>query len=418
MRKSLLTLFTCCLFSSSLFGQTGDVEFSEKQESTDMEALRAWLRDKRMVSVKEIGGDLSLSGEVRTEFQYTNERKNDIQQRGGSNSPSNKPPQAWDIEVNLMLDYRTDRTWAAIKLEFDNDMGLRGGTVSKIKLEKAYLGGRIVPGDTFIMDAEIGRRYLINVFDSKIEFASLYDGVLLRFNKAFVEIGDFYYHIGALLVDDKTNHYAYVMELGALRIANVGLNLKYSLIDWHKHFTNPQKNLRYKFLVSQFVASYQCTPAWIGKRLIKLYSAALCNHLAGGVSVTAGERANWGWYSGVSIGMVRKQGDWAVDANYQWVQAQAIPDYDVSGIGHGNAAGVGLYTTNVDGEGGATTISTAVGNCNYKGFEIDALYAFTDNLTVQNNLKISHTLKIFRDSDGASPNITYKQFELEFIYAF
>ncbi len=418
MRKFFSPLFSLCFLFSPLLANTGDVQFSEKQEASDMEALRAWLRDKRMVSMKEIGGDLSLSGEVRTEFQYINERKNDIQQRGGKSSPSNKSPQAWDVEVNIMLDYRTDRTWAAIKLEFDNDMGLRSGTTNKIKLEKAYLGGRIVPGDTFIMDAEIGRRYLFNVFDSKLEFSSLYDGILVRFNKAFVEIGDFYCHTGILLVDDHTNHYAYVTEIGALRVANVGLNLKYSLIDWHKHYHNELKNLRYKFLVSQLLASYQFTPNWIGKRLIKFYSAALCNHLASGEEVTAGQKANWGWYSGVSIGMVRKQGDWAIDANYQWVQAQAVPEYDVSGIGRGNSAGIGLYTMNVDGSGLPTTISSAVGNCNYQGFEIEVLYAFTGNLTVQNNFKMSHTLDIFRQGTAHSPKITYKQFELEFIYAF
>ncbi len=103
---------------------------------------------------------------------------------------------AWDVEVNLMLDYRTERTWAAIKIEFDNDMGIRSGTTRNVKLEKAYLGGRILPGDTFIIDAEIGRRFLFNVYDSKVEFSSLYDGVLFRFNKAFDDLGDYYFNGG------------------------------------------------------------------------------------------------------------------------------------------------------------------------------------------------------------------------------
>ena len=411
LKLTRLLLFSSFILNRALFSQTpaatpsaanpvaaGDVQFDQKtdKDNDDMEALRRWIRDKRMVTVKEIGGDLSLSGEVRTEFQDTNETKNGIRQRG-KNAATTKPQYAWDVEVNIMIDYRTDRTWAAIKLE------------------KAYLGGRIVAGDTFTFDGEIGRRFLYNVFDSRIEFASLFDGVLFRMSKAFPSVGDFYLNGGAFLIDDKVNHYGYIAEMGALRIGNVGLNMKYSIVDWYKPYANRLNDLRYKYLVSQFLTSYQFYPEWIGKRLIKFYAAGLRNHLADGVEQTNHERQNWGWYAGVSIGLVKKQGDWALDANYQWVQAQAIPEFDVSGIGRGNAEGIGLYTNNADGNpaSGATTRETAVGNCNYKGFEIEALYAFTDNLTLLQNFKFSNTL-----NKNIGPNLRYKQYEAEFIYAF
>lgn len=420
MRYLTRFLFIALLLSLPLFAQEeiaqGDVQFDEKRdpEADDMEALRRWIRDKRLVTVKEIGGDLSLSGEVRTEFQDTTEVRNGIRQRG-QGGVLDKPQYAWDIEVNIMIDYRTDRTWAAIKVEFDNDMGQRSGTINKIRLEKGYLGGRIVAGDTLTIDAELGRRFLFNVFDSKVEFGSIFDGVLFRFNKAWPSIGDFYFNPGALLVDDKVNHYAYVAELGGLRIANIGLNLKYSIIDWFKPYANRLNDLRYKYLVSQFLTSYQFYPEWIGKKLIKFYGAGLTNHLAAGVEQTNGERENWAWYAGISIGLVKKQYDWAVDFNYQWVQAQAVPDFDSSGIGRGNGAGVGFYTIAGDGDPtkGATTHLTAVGGTNFKGFELEALYAFTDNLTVQQSFKYSTTL-----NKNIGPNLRYKQYELEFIYAF
>jgi hypothetical protein len=394
----------------------GDVQFDSKRDPDvdDMEALRRWIRDKRMVSVKEIGGDLSLSGEVRTEFQDTTETRNGIRQRG-QGGVLDRPQYAWDVEVNIMIDYRTDRTWAAIKLEFDDDMGQRSGTIDRIKLEKAYLGGRLVPGDTFTMDAELGRRFLYNVYDSKLEFASLFDGVLFRFNKAWPAIGDFYINPGVLLVDDKTNHYAYVAELGGLRIANVGLNLKYSIIDWHKPYANELNNLRYNYLVSQFLFNYLCYPDWIGKKLIKVYAAGLTNHLASGVVQTNFEKQNWGWYAGLSIGLVKKQYDWAIDVNYQWCQAQAVPDFDSSGIGRGNGAGIGFYTLagNGDPAKGATTNLTAVGGTNFQGFELESLYAFTDNLTVQQSFKYTNTL-----NKSIGPDLKYRQYEVEFIYAF
>lgn len=422
MQKFTRFLVGALLLSSPLLAQhiapkhiaQGDVAPLESPEADDMEALRRWIRDKRLVTVKEIGGDLALSGQVRAELQDTSEVNNGIRQRGKGGA-FDKPQYAWDLEVNIMIDYRTDRTWAAIKLEFDDDMGQRSGIFDNIRLEKAYLGGRILPGDTLTIDAEIGRRFLIDVFESKIEFGSVFDGVLFRFNKAWPSVGDFYFNPGALLVDDKTSHYAYVAELGALRIANVGLNLKYSIIDWYKPYANELNNLRYKYLVSQFVASYQCYPEWIGKKLIKLYGAGLCNHLAGGIPLTNGKRENWGWYAGVSIGLIKKQYDWALDVNYQWVQAQSIPEFDTSGIGRGNAAGVGLYTLNRNGDpkSGATTSETAVGGTNYKGFEIEAMYAFTDNLSILQNLKYTTTL-----DKSIGPNIIYKQYEIEFIYAF
>lgn len=436
------------LFSTPTFSQTPDVEFDAKSDpdAKDMDALRRWLRDKRFVTMKEIGGDLSLSGEVRTEFQATNERSNGIQQRDNPNLAPNFPKAkamyAWDVEVNLMLDYRTDRTWAAIKIELDEDMGIRSGTTNKIRLEKAYLGGRILPGDTFIIDAELGRRNLFNVFDSKVEFSSLFDGVLFRFNKAFDDLGDYYFNAGGFLVDDITNHYGYVAEMGALGIGNTGMNMKYSLINWYRPggedeegntaYETALTNQRYRFLVSQLLAYYQFYPEWIGKRLVKFYAAGLMNHLAIGSKIvgrhpsgmqgvviptqiipTGGEKANIAWYAGVSIGLVKKQGDWAIDANYQWVQAQAYPEFDNLGIGRGNAAGIGLYTLNADGGGGATTQATAVGNTNFKGFEIEGLYAITDNLVVQQNFKYSNTL-----NTNIGPNEKFRQYEIEFIYAF
>jgi hypothetical protein len=398
--------------------QSADVQFNDKREESDMEALRRWLQDKRFVSLKEIGGDLSISGEVRTEAQFFNEKSQAqgtsgyIKQRG-ENSATGRPSLAWDVEFNLMMDYRTDRTWAAIKVEFDNDMGIRSGTVSKVRLEKAYLGGRLIAGDTFTWDAEIGRRNLFNVFDSRIEFSALFDGLLTRFGKAFDQIGDFYLNAGAFLVNDNFNHYGEVMELGALRVANVGLNLKYSIINWYKPLPATEVPQRWRFLVNQFLASYQFYPEWIGKRLIKFYGAGLINPLAQDVVQTGMTKQNIGWYAGLSIGLVKKAGDFAIDANYQWVQAQAVPDVDAAGIGRGNAAGVGFYTMSSNGSGVATTQQNAVGNGNYKGFEVDILYALTNNITIEQNFKFSNTL-----DTKIGPKLDYKQWELEFIYAF
>lgn len=405
----------------SLHAQTADVDYAEKRDESDMDALRRWLNDKRLITVRELGGDLSLSGDVRTELQATSEIKNNTQQRG-TGTAYRLPMYAWDSDVSIVLDYRTDYTWASIKLRYDNDMGVRSGSVNKFKIQKAYLGGRIIAGDTFTWDAEIGRRGLSNIFDSKIEFGALFDGINFRFGKAFESIGDFYFNGGPFLISDKSNHYGVVGELGMLRIANIGLNAKYSVIDWKKHFAEPIKNDRYNFVVQQFSMFYLATPQWLGKRVFKIYGAGLNNMVADDLvlldpatnhSKNFGKQ-NWGWYAGVSIGTVRRTGDWAIDVNYQWAQAQTVPDYDFMGIGRGNSDGVGLYNIKVDGDGkDPTNTDTATGPCNYYGFEIDLLYAFTDNITIEENFKWSRTL-----NKSIGPNLKYQQFEVEFIYAF
>ncbi|MBI3508289.1 MAG: hypothetical protein HY069_01450 [Chlamydiia bacterium] len=440
LRSSLLA---CMLLTGALIAQTApqkpelaqSADLAKSDETNDMEALRRWLRDKRMISIKELGGDLSLSAEVRTEFQAINETSQaqgggpTIRQRGNGaplpNKASNpKSMYAWDVELNLMLDYRTDRSWAAARLEFDNDMGQQTGTFNKIRLEKAYLGGRLIAGDTFTMDSELGRRFLFDVYDSKIEFSSVFDGFLIRLSKAFEEIGDYYMLPGVFLINDITNHYGWAIEIGGLKVAHTGLNLKYSLIDWYRPGgVNISGNtatqtaalqLRYKYLISQLQAQYLMYPQWLGNRLIKMYAAALTNHLASGLPITRGERESWGGYAGVSIGVTKKKGDWSLDVNYQIVQAQAVPEFDANGIGRGNALGLGFYTQYNDGSGVINTSPTQpVGATNFQGFALNSLYAVTDNLTVQQSYQMSWTL-----NQNIGPNLNYKQYELELIYAF
>ena len=72
MNKRFSLALLAAAFSFSAFAAP-DVDYAEKKDDNDMDALRRWLNDKRLITVKELGGDLSLSGDVRTELQATNE---------------------------------------------------------------------------------------------------------------------------------------------------------------------------------------------------------------------------------------------------------------------------------------------------------------------------------------------------------
>lgn len=414
-------IFTlCCSTASLLIASTlsaSTIEDSDDIDQKDINALREWINYKRQVTVKELGGALSLAGEVRTELQSTAETVNGVRQRGHGAPPLNDgkpfPTNGFDVEVNIMLDYRTEKSWSAIKLEFDNEAGIFSGTLNRIKLEKAYWGVRLVDTDQITFDIELGRRRLSTIVDSKLEFNSFFDGAWFKYDESFASIGDFYLHAGAFLINENNNQFGYVGEIGMMNVGGTGFYTKYSLIDWDtKDFSKQIKKERFDFVVSQLLFGYRWFPTYLQKIVI-LYAAGLYNHAAHKLAISDHKKANWGAYVGVSIGELKKKGDWAIDINYQVLAAQCVPDFDVQGIGLGNAANTGFYTVGSKGEGGANTRKTAGGNVNYRGFQVTFDWLLTNQLDLQQSWQQSITL-----DDSIGPFRRYKQYEMEFIYGF
>lgn len=424
--------------TSSLTAQTDPTEeavlFEDTRRDPDMEALRKWIREKRLITLKETSGQLSLSGDVRTDFSTINEKKDGIRQRG-NNSATGRSSRPYNVAFNFLMDYRTDRTWSSVFLQYKNPMGIQDGGVDGIRLLRAFLGGRMVQGDTFTIDGELGRRSLGGVFDSKIQFNNALDGSVVRFGKAFEDIGDYYTNLAVFLVNTKRDYYAYAGEMGFLNIGNTGLFLKGSYIDWKKNNGKLPIDRQFNFRVSQAQIGYQFAPSFLEK-LVRFYAAVAYNDAADTISQvfdpevegapTESQQAqlekilkdpdakdNWAWYAGVSVGKARKQGDWAFDVNYQWVGFQAIPDFDAAGIGRGNAAAVGTYTMKDGDEIVATNICNSVGSGNYHGLDFRTLYAFSDNITLSQRIQMSGTL-----NENVGPNLHFKKLKIELIYAF
>jgi hypothetical protein len=410
--KRTVAFFLTSLLLFSAVAHADTVEAGRDLDDQDIQALRDWINTKRQVSLKEIGGDLSISGEVRTEFQTAWEERNGRRQRG-PNSETGRGAQGFDVEVNLMLDYRTERTWSSIKIEFDNDAGIFNGSWDRIALEKAYFGVRLFDGEKYNIDLEFGRRKMLTIFDSKVEFASLFDGILLRYDHAIDGVGDFYIRTGPFVVNEQVNQFGYVGEMALLNIANTGLYAKYAIIDWDtKHYEKEFINDRFRFLVNQWILGYRMVIKAINKPMLA-YSAFLYNPLARRLNVSDGKRANMAGYVGFALGQLRKQWDWALDINYQLVQAQAIPDFDCAGIGLGNSNKSGFYTktmTPIEG-GGPSTPAIAGGSTNFRGFSVTFDLLLTDKLDLQQMYQQTITL----DTD-IGPFRKFKQYELELIY--
>ncbi|MBS0604771.1 MAG: hypothetical protein JSS60_07020 [Verrucomicrobia bacterium] len=409
LRRFFYLCATCSL-TSHLHAST--IDDADDIDQKDVNAVREWINTKRQVTVRELGGALSISGEVRTEFQSTAEVRDGVKQRG-TGGATTLPTNAFDIEVNLMLDYRTENSWGSIKLEFDNDAGIISGTLNKLKLERAYWGVRAIDGDTYSFDIEAGRRRMSTIVDSKIEFNNFFDGLWFKYDQGYDPIGDLYLHAGVFIINENKNQFGYLGEIGILNVGGTGLYTKYSLTDWNtKDLHNRVDNQRYDFLVSQLLIGYKFLPSKLQK-IVQIYLAGLWNSNAHKLRITHHKRANWGGYLGVSIGEIRKKGDWAFDINYQVLAAQCIPDFDVQGIGLGNSNDSGFYTSNVRGGGTHNTRKTAGGNVNYRGFQMTLDYLLTNQLNMQQSWQQSITL-----DDSIGPFRRYKQYEIEFIYGF
>ncbi len=78
MKLHRLLLFFLPFASLIAVEGPGDVN-----DQVDYNVLRDYLDTQRKVTIKELGGRLSISGEVRTEMQATGEVKDGVRQRGG-----------------------------------------------------------------------------------------------------------------------------------------------------------------------------------------------------------------------------------------------------------------------------------------------------------------------------------------------
>jgi len=454
--KYLLPLsLICLLVANSVIAAPGgqdDNSYEQELNDRDFDALRDFLKARRTEDVLQKKSNLIVSGDCHFEWRHLNETCCGNRERGHKRFDAKGRPISrndFDVEANLYFNCLYEKSWAVVQVRYDNSAGVDdndhpciglldpdatgsncgssclkrsigcngdpegyhgSGVCDKVCLKKAYFGYNFLENDCARVDIELGRRgNLYSVLESNVQFLSRFDGVYLKYDQAFEEVADWYLHSLAFVIDERVNHFGWAVETGLIGIADTNFEVKYSFIDWIKngrnrcHVDNP---VGFNFLNSQVILAYNLDPAYLGKG-VRFYAAYLYNHAADDLIVyrkhgpyNAG-RQNMAWYAGVFIGKVRKEGDWAVELQYQYVEAQAMPDQDSAGIGRGNVLDESL-----------TTCSRR-GNTNFKGWKIEALYAFTDNITLDS---------IFEASVALDPKIggahTYNKFECEAVYAF
>lgn len=385
----------------------------------DPRVLRDFIESRGLIKCRQKEGNLIIAGDVRARWITQGERVNGNKARGtGTGTAIN----TYLSEINLFLDYNAPKGWVSNKIRFANYDGTDGGTAAKTTIDRAFIGYDIYHQDKTDFYIEIGRSRLSYLFESRVEFSTFFDGIHLFFTKKFPNIGQFTIHGGPFIVDSFTNHYAWVFETFVTDWIGTGISFKYSLVDWHRNSptldygnlansgnTTIENNPRYSFIVSQMLFGYERTINLPGCKTLFAYAAVLMNHDAKRTATTNGRKLNGAWYAGFTLGKLCKACDWSIDINYQSVQAQAVPEFDLAGIGHGNAADLLLSDAIIQG----LTSGSAVGFTNYKGWEVSALYALTDSLSIR-----AQGMRTTPRNKSIGGSFRYVGFNMSVIYAF
>lgn len=385
--------------------------------------LRDFIESRGLIQCRQKEGKLTIAGDVRARWVTAGERVNHTRVRGtGTKVGLNQ----YRSEVNLFFDYETCTAWVSTKLRWSMFGGKDGGTTAKPEVDRAFIGYDVFDKGKQDFYVEVGRSRLDYMFESKIEFTASFTGIHFYYTNCYEKTGSLVIHGGPFVVDAFTNHYAWVAEANVKELGGTPFSVKYSIIDWRRHaptkfFGNDKtlenlfvstpirRNPRYDFLVSQMIFGYQKEIDFFRCKTFYGYAAVLVNHAAKRRRTTNFRYLNHAWYTGFTLGKLCKACDWSVDLNYQWVQVQAVPEFDISGAGHGNASEQlfsDAFILDLPGD-------LARGFSNFKGPQLSLLFAMTDSLSLR--AVAQYATPVNRDVGGP---FFYKAFDLSVIYAF
>lgn len=383
----------------------------------DQHILRDFIESRGLIACRQKSGLLTIAGDARARWSSTIENVNHQAKRGvGTGTPVN----IFKSEVNLFFDYETDRAWASTKLRWANIDGRDGGTPTKVEMDRAFIGYDFYncgPTDFYL---EVGRSRLDFMFESRVEFTSIFDGIHLYYTNCWPSVCTFIAHGGPFVGDAYSYYFPWVAEFFFKELGGTDWGIKYSIIDWNsdgstrkfgKAKDSPDSikdNPRYRFTISQLILGYQSSIDFLRCKTFYGYAAVLANTAAKKNVTTNFEYLNKAWYIGFTLGKLCKACDWSWDLNYQYVQAQAIPEFDLSGIGHGNVGGDYFSDAIINGFGPGI----ARGFTNYKGWSTTFLFAMTDSLSLR---AVAQESRPCDKSIGGE--FHYASFEMSVIYA-
>lgn len=423
MKKYIYPWFIC-IVCASIVSSVGHAAIPSEKETgptlafTSLDEVKAYLDTRGFVETRKRGGVLRLAGDVRAKWIYA---KEDIK----NPTPTDKTPlpiNRYRSEFHLYVDYTAGKSWLTSKM---NWAAIAGGesTAAGVDINRAFLGYRFyedAPTATKVF-AEVGRSSLGDIFESELEFNSNFDGIHLYASRRLSENRPYHVilHGGPFVVNMAKKHYAWVVE-GIVNQLPGNFSVKCSMIDWNSFSpsetsssssTGNQKDPKYKYCVWQWLVSKHSTVPWLQgeKKPLYLYGAYLMNTLAKATKTTLNTKQNKGWFLGGTLGSLRKAGDWSATIRYEYVEALAIPEIDVSGIGRGNQ----LKYWFSQAIAGNYDPKEANGFTNYKGASYLFMYGITNSLSLRTYGAYSKPANNQLGSD-----FTYRKFDIGLISAF
>lgn len=415
--------------STQALDEMGSHYTVEDMDARDnLRKVQDYVKNRATIEEKMAGGTLAIGGDVRFGFDSNTLLHNDVKLVGsGANDDDNVPVPAreFNVAANLNMKYWNQKgnSWGNVRLMFDNEAGsmasygapavaYSSGEDANIALRTAYFGWR--PMDMTMtggnLDLEFGRRRLYDAFDSIVQFGSVFDGVLARYSTGFAGVGNFQAQGAVFVIDQTVNHFGWIGEASLENIANTNLYARYSYVNWDKKGVErfgAANSAALKFRNSQITAGWMVPSemlknSWMSLNKVHLFGAYLMNHAAEEINADEGEKAK-AWYVGLALGECVKANDWAVNLNYQVVDAQAVLESDVQGVGRfPQSYGVSPYAQNA-----------SSGNTNYRGYEVGGRYALTNNMHMFVDWNASKAADI--DLGGKHD---FKRLRLKMIYSF
>ncbi len=441
MKQSKRLLLLLTFICGAAWAQSVDIIIDDgelfRPDDIDQRLIREFLDEKRDETLAE-KPNLRISGDIRIRYRWRSEKINgrEVTQPcrfrlapNGSRQELIFPGVNFSddrdrVEANLLFDYTSDCAWGAIKVEFENELGKISGTNQKINLERALIGYDLYKCGNNRWFVEAGRMFLYERFRSEVQYGSRLDGVYTRYDTCIPGVGPVYLQGAGMIVDYRCDEYAWIGAVGIEDYRCTGWYAIYSYIDWGRHRSDDRFPIQIirdntngtdtisvnapwrvrPYRISQFILGRRI-PCFYCKRDLRLFGSILYNHAAVGNVVTRGRKEALGWYFGFQWGKVRIKHDWAIIAEIDYVEAQAILESDNSGIGRGNANNSSIFEGLIAGN--------ARGDTNYWGPSIEAAWALTNDITFRGNFVYSRS--IANDIGG---KVEFKQFELQAIYAF
>ncbi len=340
----------------------------------------------------------TLTGQISTGWKTIHDKLGTQSQVGyRANSPKNK----YNVDAILDYQYTIGQAWVAARTSFRNAGGLFRGTANSFKLDRAFIGYHLTTYGPFVADVLLGRQAFNKLYNSQMQFDGRIDGASLIMSYAWEKWMEALFTGGIYI----SQSHAYWLTRGNIgNIANLGFYFDYVYTHWGKILPLTATNgIDFKFNTSQFLLGWDYKPSFFKKDL-KIFAALIQNHGARPNFLVGRRRQSLAGYTGAQIGSAKKKGDYSLQGMLQFCQVQAIPNWDMSGIGNG-VDPVPLYK--------ATTDSTINGNTNFYGWELTLLYSISDNLTATTKLQRSVTLN---HKYGRPSN--YTTFKLETQYTF